>query len=126
MAPYLFASRAERYTLKMLADWKQTHLFKTCYDSSQFVVVQRRYGQIMEQILPALKRNYLCNSVTEGDIVMYDDDTRLFYIGNSADKVADCKNNKLTIHAGKSEAMIMSVWLTQTPQVRRQDPELYY
>ena len=49
-----------------------------------------------------------------------DDDTTLHFIGNNVDKVVDdlnralseishwCRNNKLTNHAGKSEAMIIS------------------
>ena len=49
-----------------------------------------------------------------------DDDTTLHFIGNNVDKVVDglnralseishwCRNNKLTIHAGKSEDMIIS------------------
>ena len=50
---------------------------------------------------------------------MYADDTTLHFIGNNVDEVVDglnqalckillwCRNNKLTIHAGKSEAMII-------------------
>ena len=49
-----------------------------------------------------------------------DDDTTLHFFGNNVDKVVDglnralseishwCRNNKLTIHAGKSEDMIIS------------------
>ena len=50
---------------------------------------------------------------------MYADDTTLFYIGPSVDVVCDalnrilgdvhnwCRNNKLTIHSGKSEFMVL-------------------
>ena len=51
---------------------------------------------------------------------MYADDTTLFYIGPSVDVVCDalnrilgdvhnwCRNNKLTIHSGKSEVMVLN------------------
>ena len=51
---------------------------------------------------------------------MYADDTTLFYIGPSVDAVCDglnrilgdvhnwCRNNKLTIHSGKSEVMVIN------------------
>ena len=64
--------------------------------------------------------NDLSDSVTEGNLELYADDTTLHFIGNNVDVVVDglnralseislwCRNNKLTIHAGKSEAMIIS------------------
>ena len=51
---------------------------------------------------------------------MYADDTTLFYIGSSVDAVCDglnpilgdvhngCRNNKLTIHSGKPEVMVIN------------------
>ena len=64
--------------------------------------------------------NDLSDSVTEGNLALYADDTTLYVIGNNVDEVIDglnralseiynwCRNNKLTMHAGKTEAMIIS------------------
>ena len=64
--------------------------------------------------------NDLGDSVTEGNLALYADDTTLYVIGNNVDEVVDglnralfeiynwCRNNKLTMHAGKTEAMIIS------------------
>ena len=65
--------------------------------------------------------NDLNDSVTEGNLELYADDTMLHFIGNNVDVVVDglnrafseislwCRNNKLTIHAGKSKAMIIII-----------------
>ena len=64
--------------------------------------------------------NDLPDQIKEGEIDMYTDDTTLFYIGPSVDVVRDalnrklgdvnnwCRNNKLTIHSGKSEVMVIN------------------
>ena len=65
--------------------------------------------------------NDLPDQIKEGEIDMHvSDDTTLFYIGPSADLVCDalnrvlgdvhnwCRNNKLTIHSGKSEVMVLN------------------
>lgn len=64
--------------------------------------------------------NDLSDSITEGNLELYADDTTLHIIANNVDEVVGglnralseislwCRNNKLTIHAGKSEAMIIS------------------
>ena len=64
--------------------------------------------------------NDLPDQIKEGEIDMYADDTTLFYIGPSVDVVCDalnrilgdvhnwCRNNKLTIHSGKSEVMVLN------------------
>ena len=64
--------------------------------------------------------NDLSDSITEGNLDLYADDTTLHFIGNNVDEVVDglnqalseislwCRNSKLTIHAVKSEAMIIS------------------
>ena len=64
--------------------------------------------------------NDLSDSITEGNLKLYADDTTLHIIGNNVDEVVDglnralseislwCRNNKSTIHAGRSEAMIIS------------------
>ena len=64
--------------------------------------------------------NDLPDQVKEGGIDMYADDTTLFYIGSSVHAACDglnrilgdvhnwCRNNKLTIHGGKSEAMVIN------------------
>ena len=62
----------------------------------------------------------LPDRIKEGEIDMYADDTTLFYRGPSVDVVCDalnrilgdvhnwCRNNKLTIHSGKSEVMVLN------------------
>ena len=67
--------------------------------------------------------NNLPDAVTEGELAMYADDTALSVVDDNVEVVIDklnkalasinlwCRNNKLTIHTGKSEAMI----LTQKP-----------
>ena len=64
--------------------------------------------------------NDLPDQIKEGEIDMYADDTTLFYIGPPVDVVCDalnhvlgdvhnwCRNNKLTIHSGKSEVMVLN------------------
>ena len=64
--------------------------------------------------------NDLPDQIKEGEIDMYADDKTLFYIGPSVDVVCDalnrilggvhnwCRNNKLTIHRGKSEVMVLN------------------
>ena len=64
--------------------------------------------------------NDLPDQIKEGEIDMYADDTTLFYIGPSVDVVCGalirvlehvhnwCRNNKLTIHSGKSEVMVLN------------------
>ena len=66
--------------------------------------------------------NNLPDAITEGELAMYADDTNLPVVGDNVEVVSDklnkalasinlwCKNNKLTIHTGKSEAgtMILS------------------
>ena len=64
--------------------------------------------------------NDLPDQIKEGEIDMYADDTTLFYIGPSVDVVCDAlnrilgdvntwrRNNKLTIHSGKSEVMVLN------------------
>ena len=64
--------------------------------------------------------NDLPDQIKEGEIDMYADDTTLFYIGPSVDVVCDalnrilgdvhnwCRNNKLNIHSGKSEVMVLN------------------
>ena len=64
--------------------------------------------------------NNLPDAVTEGELVMYADDTTLSVVGDNVEVVIAtlnksltsinlwCRNNKLTIHTGKSEAMILT------------------
>ena len=64
--------------------------------------------------------NDLPNQIKQRQIDMYADNTTLFYIGPSVDVVCDalnrilgdvhnwCRNNKLTIHSGKSEVMVLN------------------
>ena len=61
--------------------------------------------------------------IKEGEIDIYADDTTLFYIGPLVDVVCDalnrilgvvhnwCRNNKLTIHRGKSDGPLKPVTL---------------
>ena len=62
----------------------------------------------------------LPDQIKEGEIDMYADYTTLFYMGPSVDVVCDalnrllgdvrnwCRNNKLTIHSGRSEVMVLN------------------
>ena len=64
--------------------------------------------------------NNLPDAVTEGELAMYADDTTLSVVGDNVEVVIAtlnksltsinlwCRNNKLTIHTGKSEAMILT------------------
>ena len=62
----------------------------------------------------------LPDQIKEGEIHMHAHDTTLFYTGSSVEVVCDalnrtlgdahnwCRNNKLTIHNGKSEVMVLN------------------
>ena len=64
--------------------------------------------------------NDLSDSVNESKLELYADDMTLHFVGNNVDVVLDglnkalseislwCRNNKLTIHDGMSEAMTIS------------------
>ena len=64
--------------------------------------------------------NNLPDAVTEGELAIYADDTTLSVVGDNVEVVIDklnkalasinlwCGNNKLAIHTGKSEAMILT------------------
>ena len=64
--------------------------------------------------------NDLSDSVNEGKLELYADDMTLHFVGNNVDVVVDglnkalseislwCRNNKLSIHDGMSEAMTIS------------------
>ena len=64
--------------------------------------------------------NDFSNSITADNLELYADDTTLYFIANNVDALVDgltraiseislrCGNNKLTIHAGKFEAMIIT------------------
>ena len=82
--------------------------------------------------------NNLPDEVTEGELAMYADDTTLSVVGDNVEVVSDklnkaltsinlwYKNNKLTIHTGKSEAAAMILtrenllWTTKACFVRKQ------
>ena len=69
-------------------------------------------------------RNYryiydLSEAITEGEVTLCADDTSIYYIGDNVDKIIDslnfameqahnrCRKNKLTVHPGKTEAMLL-------------------
>ena len=77
-------------------------------------------GFLLGPRLFSLYVNDLPDKIREGELDLYADDTTLFYIGPSVDTVCSalnrilvdinnwCKNNKLTIHSGTSEVMLIT------------------
>ena len=77
-------------------------------------------GSLLGPRLFSIHVNDLPDSITNGELVMFADDTTIFCTGDNIERVIDnlnasakelfqwCNKNQLTVHAGKTEAMILS------------------
>ena len=77
-------------------------------------------GSLQGPRLFSIHVNDLPDSISRGELVMFADDTTIFCTGDNIEEVIDglnasarelldwCNRNQLTVHAGKTEAMILS------------------
>jgi len=103
-----------------LKDRKQFAVVNGCSSQTRPVTRGVPQGSLLGPRLFTYYINNLSDSITEGNLELYADNKTLRIIGNNVDEVVDglnralseislwCRNNKLTIHVGKSEAMIIS------------------
>ena len=83
-------------------------------------------GSQLGQCLYSIDVNEFSESVDAGDLSMFADDTNVYCIGTSVEEVVDkfnlileqvhtwCKENKLTVHPRKCEAMLFMVCTSST------------
>ena len=83
------------WILSYLTNRKQFSVVNGCRSQTKEVSCGVQQGSLLGPRLFMCYINNLCDSVTEENVVMYADDTTLFYIGNSADEVADSLNRSL-------------------------------
>ena len=106
------------WMISYLTNRKQFAIINGCTSQTKNVCCGVPQGSLL---WPRFFSNYVNNlpdAVNEGELAMYADDTTLSVIGDNVEVVIDklnkasinlwCRNNKLTIHTGKSEAMIFS------------------
>ena len=79
-------------------------------------------GSLLGPRLYTIQVNDLPESTSEGELSLFADDTNVYCIGTDIEEVIDilnrimaevydwCVKNKLTVHPGKSEAMILWYW----------------
>ena len=77
-------------------------------------------GSLLGPRLFASYVNDLPDSITSGEVYMYADDTTIYVVGNTVDDITTalqavldqvnswCLSNRLILHEGKSEAMVLS------------------
>ena len=77
-------------------------------------------GSLLGPRLFASYVNDLPDSITSGEVYMYADDTTMYVVGNTVDDITTalqavldqvnswCLSNRLILHEGKSEAMVLS------------------
>ena len=77
-------------------------------------------GSLLGPRLFSIYVNDFAESISNGELHLYADDTTAFVIGNSVDQVTQllnallkeiiqwCRVNKVTIHSGKCETMIIA------------------
>ena len=109
-----------KWLTSYLKDRKQFAVVNGCPSQTRTVTCGVPQGSLLAPRLFTYYINDLNDSTTEGNLELYADDTTLHIIGNNVDEVVNglnralseialwCRNDKLTIHAGKSEAMIIS------------------
>ena len=76
-------------------------------------------GSLLGPKLYTILVNDLPEAITEGEVTLFADDTSIYCIGDNVDKIIDslnlameevlgwCRRNKLTVHPGKTEAMLL-------------------
>lgn len=108
------------WMISYLTNRRQFSAVNGCISQTKTVGCGIPQGSLLGPRLFSYYINDLPNVITEGQLVMYADDTTLFVVGNNVEIVIEslnkvlsnintwCRNNKLTIHSGKSEAMIIS------------------
>ena len=109
-----------KWMVSYLKDRKQFAEVNGCSSQTKPVTCGVPQGSLLGPRLFTYYINDLSDSVMAGNLELYADDTTLHFIVNNVDVVVDglnralseislwCRNNKLTMHAGKSEAMFIS------------------
>ena len=99
---------------------KQFAIVNGCTSQTKNVCCEVPQGSLLGPRFFSYSVNNLSDAVTEGELAMYADDTTLSVVGDNVEVVIDklnkalasinlwCRNNKLTIHTGKSEVMILT------------------
>ena len=76
-------------------------------------------GSLLGPKLYTILVNDLPEAITQGEVILFADDTSIYCIGDNVDKIMDslnlameevhgwCRRNKLTVHPGKTEAMLL-------------------
>lgn len=115
-----FSGDLLKWMVIYLKDRKQFAEVNGCCSQTKQVTCGVPQGSLLGPRLFTYYINDLSDSVTEGNLELCADDTTLHFIGNNVGVVVDglnralseislwCRNNKLTIHAGKSEATVIS------------------
>ena len=99
---------------------KQFAIVNGCTSQTKNVCCEVPQGSLLGPRFFSYSVNNLSDAVTEGELAMYADDTTLSAVGDNVEVVIDklnkaltsinlcCRNNKLTIHTGRSEVMILT------------------
>ena len=109
------------WTISYLTNRNQFAIVNGCTSQTRNVCCGVPQGSLLGPRFFSYYVNNLSDAVTEGELPMYADDTTLSVVGDNVEVVLDklnkalasinlwCRNNKLTIHTGKSEAMILTL-----------------
>ena len=115
-----FSGDLLQWMVSYLEDRTQFAEVNGCSSQTKPVTCGVPQGSLLGPRLFTYYINVLSNSITEGNLELYADDMTLHFIGINVDVVVDglnralseislwCRNNKLTIHAGKFEVMIIT------------------
>ena len=106
------------WIISYLTNRKQFAIVNGCTSQTKNVCCRVPQGSLLGPRFFSYYVNNLPDAVTEGELAMYADDTTLSVVDDNVEVVIDklnkalasinlwCRNNKLTIHTGKSEVMI--------------------
>ena len=107
------------WIISYLTNRKQFAIVNGCTSQTKNVCCRVPQGSLLGPRFFSYYVNNLPDAVTEGELAMYADDTNLSVVGDNVEVVSDklnkaltginlwYRNNKLTIHTGKSEAAAM-------------------
>ena len=116
-----------------LNDRKQFANVNSKHSSVKIIVYGVPQGSLLGPCLFSIHVNDLPDFVSQGYLFMFADDTILYCVGKDTEGIIDmmnkaakelfnwCKKNQLTVHTGKTEAMIIPYrfyWTTVTCLVR--------
>ena len=108
------------WMISYLTNRKQFAIVNGCTSQTRNVCCGVPQGSLLGPRFFSYYVKYLPDAVNEGELATYADDTTLSVVGDNVEVVIDkankalasinlwCRNNRLTIHTGKSEAMILT------------------